>query len=39
MNHNSINSSEATEILLNHDRDLIIKPSQTNNGTGIKKLV
>ena len=38
MEHNSIDSSKAIEILLSQDRDLIIKPSQTNNGTGIKKV-
>src|SRR5699024_5209015 len=37
-NHNSIDSKRANDILLDYDRDLIIKPSQTNNGTEIKKI-
>src|SRR5690625_552263 len=36
--HESINLKSATEIILDHDRDLIIKTSQTNNGVGIEKI-
>ncbi|MBU5594374.1 hypothetical protein KQI76_04280 [Amphibacillus sp. MSJ-3] len=37
-NHESISFAKANDILLSHDRELIIKPSQTNNGTGIEKI-
>ena len=37
-NHVSIDYEKACDILSNVDRDLIIKPSQTNNGTEIRKL-
>lgn len=37
--HNSIDAKDAETILLNSETALIIKPSKTNNGTGIKKII
>lgn len=37
-NHNGIISDKAIEILCSTDRDLIIKPSKTNNGNGVRKI-
>ncbi|WP_227004137.1 sugar-transfer associated ATP-grasp domain-containing protein [Salicibibacter halophilus] len=37
-NNNSIDTTEATRILLRYNTDLIIKPSRTNNGKKISKL-
>jgi|SRR5690625_183443 len=37
-NYNSIDVKEAISILLSKNIDLIVKPSQTNNGTGIRKI-
>ncbi|QQK78496.1 hypothetical protein HUG20_00160 [Salicibibacter cibi] len=36
--HDSIDTENASKILLKNNTDLIIKPSQTNNGDGIRKL-
>ncbi|WP_440897976.1 sugar-transfer associated ATP-grasp domain-containing protein [Amphibacillus sp. Q70] len=37
--HNSVDAKDAETILLNSETALIIKPSKTNNGTGIKKII
>ncbi|PYZ92526.1 hypothetical protein CR194_12715 [Salipaludibacillus keqinensis] len=36
--HNGINYLEASRLLLDSDKDMIIKPSRSNNGNGVAKL-